>query len=217
MEAFCTALFTGQQNVCTGGAFRVQQGGVLLDDQGVAQGHHEQNAQNAAAQGDQGDLQDAGLVAQALFCPQEQCGHGEDGTGGQALACGTDGLHHVALQNGVLLEQDADHAHRNDCCRDGGRNSHADAQAQISVCSAEDHGQDDAHDHRGRRHFCGDLFRRNIRLEGFLIFHVCSPCDSTSALLFGAGRLCCLFSYFLKHAHPIQQRIRWHILHYTKV
>ena len=70
---------------------------------GVAQGHHEQNAQNAAAQGDQGDLQDAGLVAQVLFCPQEQCGRGEDGTGGHALACGTDGLQHVALQNGVLL------------------------------------------------------------------------------------------------------------------
>ena len=31
----CTALFTGQQNVCTGGAFRVQQGGVFLDDQAV--------------------------------------------------------------------------------------------------------------------------------------------------------------------------------------
>jgi len=29
--------------------------------------------------------------------------------------------------------------------------------------------------------------------------------------------LCCPFSYFLKHAHPIQQRIRWHVLYYTKV
>ena len=178
---------------------------MFLHDQCVAQRHHEQNAQNTAAQGDQGDLQDAGLVAQTLFCPQEQRGHGEDGTGGQALACGADGLHHIALQNGVLLEQDADHAHGNDCCRDGGRDSHADAQTQISVCSAEDHGQNNAHDHRSGRHFCGDLFRRDIRLEGFLIFHACiSLRQHKRPAPKKARRLCCLFSYsyFLKYAHP---------------
>ena len=144
---------------------------MFLDDQGVAQGHHEQNAQNAAAQGDQGDLQDAGLVAQALFCPQEQCGHGEDGTGGQALACGTDGLHHVALQNGVLFHDLANYAHGNNCCRNGSRYSHTYTQTKISIGCTEDNCKDNTHDDGCHRKFRCDLVSRNIRFELFVFVH----------------------------------------------
>lgn len=63
--------------------------------------------------GDQGDLWDAGLVAATSFAHQEQCGRGEDGTGGRLSPAEPDGLHHVALRMGVLPEQDADHARKN--------------------------------------------------------------------------------------------------------
>ena len=51
-----TALLSGHQNLGAGRALGIGQHAVLLDDQRLAQRNHEQHAQHAAAEGDQGNL-----------------------------------------------------------------------------------------------------------------------------------------------------------------
>ena len=120
---------------------------MFAHDERIAQRDHEQNTQDAAAQGDDRDLQKARLLALALSRPQEQRGKGEDCARSQRLACGTDRLDDVALQNGVAAHQDADNAHGDNRRRNGGRHGEADAQAQLRVCRTENNCQEHTDDH----------------------------------------------------------------------
>ena len=102
------ALFTGQQHLGAGGALGERQHAVLLHDQSLTQGHHEDDAQNAAHQGNQTQCHHAGHVNDAVFGPQEQSGQGENGAGGHGLTGGADGLHQVVLQDGIPAQDHPD-------------------------------------------------------------------------------------------------------------
>lgn len=59
--------------------------------------------------------------------------------------------------------------------RDRGRNGHADTQAQVRVCPAEDDGQNGAQNHGYHRELGHDLVCRDVGLEFFLFHDTNSP------------------------------------------
>ena len=170
MDALAPPSSPAMRTSAQGLALRIAQHAVLLDDQRAAQGDHHQNAQQAAAQGDQADGDHGGSVAQALLGPHEQGGQGEDGARGHRLTGGADGLNHVVFQDGVSPQNLADDTHGNHCRGNGRRHRHANTQSQIRVCSAEDDGQQSAQQDGYCCELRHDLVGRNIRLE-FLVFH----------------------------------------------
>ena len=63
------AFFAGAQDVRAGAAFGEEERLVLVFDERFAQGHHQENAEHAAGEGDQGELHEAGRRAEAFLRP----------------------------------------------------------------------------------------------------------------------------------------------------
>ena len=145
---------------------------MLFYNQRIPERNHEKDAQDTAAQCNQRDLHKARHIAQTFFRPQKQCRHGKDRTGCQRLTGRAGRLNHIALQDGILLHDHADHTHGNNGCRYGCRHGHTNPKAKICIGSSEYDRQNDTHDDRGDCKFRRDLFRRNIRFELFVFVHV---------------------------------------------
>ena len=159
------ALFTGQQHLGAGGALGEGQHTVLLHDQGLTQGHHEDDTQNAAHQGNQTQRHHAGHVDDAVFGPQEQSGQREDGACGHGLTGGADGLDQVVLQDGIPAQDHPDDGHGDDRRGDGRGDGHTDLQTQVGICCTKDDGQQNADEDGRHRKFRDHTVSRYIRLK----------------------------------------------------
>ncbi len=147
------ALLAGDQHVGAGGAFRVGQDAVLLDDQRPPQRDHEQHAEDAAHQRQGEDVE---VVEVRLAVREEdERRDGEGDAGGDRLAGRADRLHDVVLEDRRLADvlEDADRQHRD---RDRRRDREAGGERQIDRRRAEDQPEDRA---------------QNDRLEGELRHH----------------------------------------------
>ena len=159
------ALFTGQQHLGAGGALGEGQHAVLLHDEGLAQGHHEDDAQDAAHQGNQSQRHHAGHVDDAVLGPQEQGRQGENSACGHGLTGGADGLDQVVLQNGIPAQDHPDDTHGDHGCGDGCGNGHTYLQTQVGVGRAEHDGQHDADEDGRHRKFRYHTVCRYVRLK----------------------------------------------------
>ena len=157
------ALLAGDQDVGAGGAFRVGQRAVLLDDQRPPQRHHHQHPEHAAGEGAERDLQ-VGEVAGAVREEEEEGGEGEDDAGRNRLAGGPDGLDDVVLEDRRAAQafQDRDGQHR-----DGNRGADGQpgAQAQVDGGGPEQQAEEHPDDHGLERELGRRLAGRHVGLE----------------------------------------------------
>lgn len=132
------ALFTGDEHVGAGCAFRVGEGAVLLHDELAAQGDHEEHAQPAA---DEGQEKDAGVLK--IEAEEDQCREGEDDAGGDGLASVAGGLDNIVFENGRAAKgaQDTDGEDRDG---DGGGYGEAGAEAHVDGDGAKDEAEEAA-------------------------------------------------------------------------
>ena len=133
-----TAL-SGAQHGRTGQALRKLQGRILGHDKDAPKRNHQQNAQQSAAQGDEGGEDDI----KALPHPnQDQGWHGKDNPGGQRLPGRGGRLSLVGFENRPATQHDPQEQHGQDRSRDRSRDGHADSQPQVDVGRAHDDRQD---------------------------------------------------------------------------
>ena len=156
------ALLAGDQHVGAGGALRVGQHAVLLDDQRPPQRDHEQHAEDAA---DQREGEDVEVVEVRLAVREEdERRDGESDAGGDRLAGRADRLHDVVLEDGRLADvlEDADRQHRD---RDRGRDGQAGGERQVDRRRAEDQPEDRSQKDRLEGELRHHRRRRNVGLE----------------------------------------------------
>ena len=153
-------LFAGDEDVGAGGAFRVGEGAVLLDDELAAQGDHEEHAEPAA---DEGEHEDAGVFE--LEAEEDQRGQGEDDAGGDGLAGVAGGLDDVVFKDGGAAEgaQDADGENGDG---NGGGDGESGAEAHVDGDGAEDDAEEAAEEESAEGELGQALLRSDEALEG---------------------------------------------------
>src|SRR6266699_1886658 len=149
------ALLAGDEDLRAGGALRIDQRVVLLDDQRPAQRDHHQHAHQPAHRREQRHATDLQVVAH-----QEDGRNGEDHPGGHGVAGRARGLHDVVLEDRGAAEraEDRDREHRD---RDGGAHGEPDLECQVDARRAEDEPEHYAQQQRTRRELGGEVRRRD--------------------------------------------------------
>ena len=115
---------------------------ITVHDHGAAQGDRKEHAQAAAASRDEKRLRELEAVPVA---DHEHARNDEDDRGQGAGRRGLR-LHHVVFQDIGILRHLED-GHRDDSCRNGGRERQADLQPQVDVRCRKDHCQYGTQEH----------------------------------------------------------------------
>ncbi len=157
----------GLQHLGAGGAFRVLQYPVLLDDQGAAERDHHQDAQEAAQDRHQHHPGDLHVETQ-----DHDRGHGDAEAEGDGFPRRTRGLDDVVLQDGGLGDpqplQQAEKGDRDHRYGDRGRDRQADLEHQVERGGPEHHAQQRADDQMRDGQFRKNDAGRDERSEGGL-------------------------------------------------
>ena len=140
-----TGILAGLQHFRGRLAFRKRE--LLIDDQRAAQRHREEHAEHAA---ETRDRQHPRIFEVVPVAEDHQRRNGKDHTRRDRGACGSAGLHDVVLEN-VPAAEHSQHRHRNDRCRNGGRDRQTREQAKVRIRSGKDHRKDDRENDGARR------------------------------------------------------------------
>ena len=160
------ALLADDQDVRAGGAFRVGQDAVLLDDERAPQRDHHEHAEQAAERGDDQHPCRVHLVAE-----DHQGGHRDADAERDGLAGRADGLDHVVLEDrrpprARQLREETEERDGQDGDRDRGRHRHADLQHEVERRGPEDDAEERAHDDRGPSVLLHDRLVGDVGLMG---------------------------------------------------
>ena len=159
-----SAALTRHEHLGARSAFGIGQDAVLLDDQGPAERHHHQHAENAAGKGQHRDLEVVEIRRPERF-QEEQRRNREHDAAGDRFARRSDRLDDVVLENGrtteALEHRDRQHGDRDRCADCQPR-----AQSQVDGGCAEQKSEERA-DHDGlQREFGRRFSRRDVRFDG---------------------------------------------------
>ncbi len=134
------AAFAGDEDVGAGGAFGVDEGVVLVDDELTAQGNHEEDAEPAA---EEGEGEDAGGFE--VEAEEDEGREGEDDSGGDGLAGVAGGLDDVVFEDAGAAEG-AEDGDGEDGDGDGGRYGEAGAEADVDGDGSEEDAEEGSKD-----------------------------------------------------------------------
>ena len=126
------AAFAGDEDVGAGGAFGVDEGVVLFDDELAAERDHEEDAEPAA---EEGEGEDAGGLE--IEAEEDEGGQGEDDAGGDGLAGVAGGLDDVVFEDAGFAEG-AEDGDGEDGDGDGGGDGEAGAEADVDGDGSEE-------------------------------------------------------------------------------
>ncbi len=139
------AALTCDEHLGACGALRIRKRAVLLHDQRAAQGHHHQDAEEAARESQHRDLK-IGEVCGSVRRQEDEGRNREHHSARHRLASGSDGLDDVVFEDGgapkALQHRDGEHG-------DGNRGAHGQACAEPEVDGrraeqeTEQHAEDD--------------------------------------------------------------------------
>ena len=147
------AALAGDEDVGAGGAFGVDKGFVLVDDELPAQGDHEEDTEPSA---EEGEGEDAGRFE--IEAEENERGQGEDDAGRDGLAGVADGLDDVVFEDGRLAKG-AQNGDGQDRDRDGRGHGKTGAQPNVNCDGTEDDREDTAEKERAKSEL-GAVFRR---------------------------------------------------------
>ena len=117
---------------------------MFLFDQVLAQGNHEENAQEPAGHGQEGHLQESWL-----HLPHEECGQREDDATGDGAGSRADRLGHVGFENrarSAHAMEETESGQRHDGNGNRGGNGQPGLETKVGVGRAEEDTEDDARD-----------------------------------------------------------------------
>ena len=134
--------FAGDQDLGRGRGLGEGELAVLLDAEVAPEGRQEQDAEAAAEEGRQEDLDDVGRQAEDV-----QGRDGEDGPGDERAGGGADRLEDDVLQDGALPLIDVADADGQDGHRDGRLGDRPDLEAQVGDREGEEEGHEQPPDH----------------------------------------------------------------------
>ncbi len=164
-----TAAFACHEDVRARGAFGVGQRSVLLDDEGPAQRHHHQHAEDPPGEGEHRDLE-IREERLAAFAEEEQRRDREDDTRGHRLAGRSDRLDDVVLEDGRAAEALEDRDGQ-DGDGNGGTHGQPGAKPQVDRGRAEDQAEERTEQDGPGRELRRGLGCRHVGLER-------GPCSS---------------------------------------
>ena len=132
------AALAGHKDVGAGGALGVGEGAVLFDDELAAEGDHEEDAKPSA---EEGEGEDAGGFE--VEAEEDECGEGEDDSGGDGLASVSGGLDDVVFEDAGAAEG-AEDGDGEDGDGDAGSYGKACAKTDIDGDGTEEDSEDGA-------------------------------------------------------------------------
>ena len=153
------AVFAGEQNVGAGGAFRIGEMAVFLDDEFSSQRNHEEDAEPSA---EQREKKDAGVFQ--IEAEKDERGQGEDDAGGNRLAGVAGGLDNVIFEDRGAAES-TQHTDRQHGDWNGGSNGEPGAKADVDSDGAEKDAEDAAEKNGAESKFRTRFFRLHIGLK----------------------------------------------------
>ncbi len=151
------------EDVGAGGAFGVDEGVVLFDDELSAERDHEEDAEPAAEEGEGKDA--GGFEVEA---EEDERGEGEDDSAGDGLAGVSGGLDDVVLEDAGAAEG-AEDGDRQDGDGDGGGYGESGAEAYVDGDGSEENAEEGTQDEGsggGVRGGLGGGGRRVLKVEG---------------------------------------------------